>query len=75
MVNLGDKVEDKITGFKGVAIARVQYLNGCISVQVKPAILKDGSTLEAEWFDEQQLIDTSKATVGGPQARPPEMHP
>lgn len=76
MVKLGDIVRDSITGFEGVAIARAEYLNGCISVQVKPTRLKeDGSMATAEWIDEQRLTLTSKAKAGGPQSHPPEMHP
>ena len=51
MINLGDKVKDSITGFKGIAIARIEYLNGCISYEVRP--VKGGLFLEAEWIDEQ----------------------
>ena len=75
MIKLGDKVKDYITGFEGIAIAKVFYLNGCISYQVKSQKLYNGKPLEAEWFDEQNLTTQSKATPGGPQARPPEMHP
>ena len=76
MLKLGDKVKDSITGFKGVVIARAEYLNGCITLKVQPPKLKeDGSPIEADWFDEQRLIDASKAKAGGPQSYPPEMHP
>ena len=72
---LGDKVKDSITGFEGIAIGKCEYLNGCISIQVKSQELKDGKTIEAEWFDEQRLTATSKAKAGGPHDRPPEWHP
>jgi len=75
MIRLGNKVKDNITGFAGIAVARAEYLNGCISVQVQSIKLKDGLPIEAEWFDEQRLTDTSGATAGGPQDRPPEIHP
>lgn len=75
MIELGQKVKDSITGFEGIAIAKAIYLNGCISWQVKSQKLKDGKTIEAEWFDEQRLTCESKATAGGPQDHPPEMHP
>ena len=75
MIKLGDKVKDNITGFEGIAIARAEYLNGCISLHIQSANLKDGSPLKAEWFDEQRLTTSSKATAGGPQSYPPEMHP
>jgi len=75
MVKLGDKVRDSITGFEGIVVARAEYLNGCISLQVQSAKLKDDSPIHPEWFDEQRLTNTSKATVGGPQSYPPELHP
>ena len=75
MVKLGDKVRDSITGFGGIVIARAEYLNGCISLQVEATKLKDGEPIEAHWFDEQRLTNASKAKAGGPQSHPPEMHP
>ena len=74
-IELGQKVKDEITGFEGVVVATAQYLNGCISCQVQPQSLKDGSTTKAEWFDEQRLTSGSKAKAGGPRSYPPEMHP
>jgi len=53
--NLGDKVKDTVTPFKGVVIARTEYLNGCIRYQVQPTDLKDGAPQEATSFDEEQL--------------------
>ena len=74
-IKLGQKVKDSITGFEGIAIAKAIYLNGCVSYQVKSQTLKDGKTIEAEWFDEQRLTIRSKAKAGGPQDHPPELHP
>lgn len=75
MIELGQKVKDSITGFEGIAVAKAIYLNGCISYQVKSKKLRNGRTIEAEWFDEQRLTCGSKAKAGGPQDRPPELHP
>ena len=75
MIKLGDKVKDSITGFGGMAVARCEYLNGCVSIEVQPMGLKDGEPIKKHWIDEQNLTDVSKAKVGGPQSRPPEMHP
>lgn len=67
MINLGDEVKDKITGFRGIVIAICKYLNGCISVLVQPKKLtKDGTVPEPYWVDEQRLTNDSKATAGGP---------
>ena len=74
MIELGQKVKDNITGFTGIAIAKCEYLNGCISIEVKPTKLdKDGKMLGAQWIDEQRLTVKSKATTGGPQDTPPDM--
>ena len=72
MIKLGDKVKDKITGFEGITVAKVIYLNGCISYEVQPQKLKDGKMLDTVWFDEQQLTNKSKAVVGGPGSKPPK---
>lgn len=72
MTILGEVVEDELTGFKGVAVARIEYLNGCISVEIQPKALgKDGTPIESKWFDEQRICMTSTATAGGPGSRPP----
>lgn len=71
---LGEKVKDNITGFEGIAIGRAEYLNGCVSIEVQSTKLKDGMPI-SEWFDEQRLSIESKATTGGPQSRPPALHP
>ena len=57
MIKLGERVKDTVTDFKGMAIARCEYLNGCIRIQVQPKELnKDGKIIESEWIDEGQLI-------------------
>lgn len=55
-IQLGDLVEDKITGFKGIAICRTEWMYGCIRITVQPTKLsKDGKVVEAGTFDEPQL--------------------
>lgn len=75
MIKLGSLVKDSLTGLSGIAIARCEYLNGCVSVEVQPKGIKDGKPLPATWVDEQLLDIESKAKVGGPQSRPPKLHP
>lgn len=53
-IKLGDKVKDSITGFEGIVIARIEYLNGCIQFGVK-ARVKDATLKEAEYIDKDQL--------------------
>jgi len=68
MIKLGDKVEDVITGFKGIVIARSEWLNGCTRCAVQPPVDKDGKHIEDVWIDEQQLVVIKKegAENGGP---------
>lgn len=55
MIHLGQEVKDKVTGFTGIAIAKVAYLNGCIQYCVKPKVAKDGKLLAGEYIDDNQL--------------------
>ncbi len=56
MIELGQRVKDKITGFEGIATARVEYLTGCIQYCLKPEKLDEkGKMIEGEYIDEGQL--------------------
>lgn len=74
MTGLGTRVKDGVTGFEGVAMARTEYLYGCVRVCVQPTELRDGKPIEPVWFDEQRLDVTSPAKSGGPQPNPPPKH-
>lgn len=52
---LGKRVKDKISGFKGIAIEKIEYLNGCIQYKIQPRVKENGKFIEGQWFDEQQL--------------------
>lgn len=65
-IELGARVKDRITGFSGVAVSVTHWLYGCTRYGVQSETLdKDGKPIEAEWFDEQSLDETS-TEVGGP---------
>jgi hypothetical protein len=64
-VKLGEKYIDNISGFEGVAVARFEYLYGCVRVQIE-AIL-NGEPKDFV-FDEQRLTRAPSAKSGG--ARP-----
>ena len=53
--NLGDKVEDVVTGFKGILIARTQWLNNCNTYTLQPRKLVDGTPQKSQVFDEPQI--------------------
>ena len=63
MITLGDKVKDPITGFKGVAVSRTEYLYGCIRIGVQGPVDKNGNVTDWAHFDEPQLenIEPKKA--------------
>ncbi len=70
---LGQKVKERITGFKGVIVARSQYMTGCNRYGIQSQKLKsDGKPLEWEYFDEDLLeIDGKNINIkiqqrGGP---------
>ena len=61
-VNLGDEVEDTITGFRGIAIGCHTFLNGITSITVQPLIEHYGILPDSEVFAETALktIKTKK---------------
>ena len=71
---LGKKVKCKVTGCTGIAISKIEYMNGCIQYHVQPKELKDWIPVDAKWFDDQQLeivdaervVKAKKGTPGGP---------
>lgn len=74
MIQLGDKVRDTITGFKGTAVARTMWLHGCARIVIQPeGVDKDGKVFENQSFDEPQLIVLkstkikTKHDTGGPR--------
>lgn len=81
MIDLGQKAEDKITGFYGVITARAQYLTGCDQYCLQPPIRKDqNEILKSEWFDEGRIhilakgftaADMAGPAPGGPQRDTP----
>lgn len=64
---LGDKVEDKVTGFEGTVVAKINYLNGCTQCQVQPKVNEKGEIPKTSWIDEPQL----KIVVKDPEGKVP----
>lgn len=72
MIKLGDKVKCIVTGFAGIATARIEYLNGCVQFCVKPQMKNKGSMPDGVYIDIQQLklvkqkqVAFSSTQVGG----------
>ena len=55
VIKLGQTVEDRITGFKGIVTGRVEYITGCNQVLLVPRVNSEGARIEAEWFDEERV--------------------
>ena len=55
--NLGDLLQDKVSQFKGIVMARTEYSTGCIHYGLAAQKTKeDGSSLDWEWFDQSRLV-------------------
>lgn len=60
----GDRLEDKVSGFKGVVMVVAYYATGCIHYGLCPKINKDGDISDWQWLDESRLkLDESKVVV------------
>ena len=76
---LGKKVKCKITGFEGIATAKVEYINGCFQYCVKPKMTDSGQMPIGEYIDVEQLEVVSEGvkikatpTGGGRKDSPPK---
>ena len=75
MITLGNKVRDKVTGMEGIAVSRVEYLNGCIQYAVQPPYKKGSAEMPSWNIDEEQLenagkkIKVEKSPTGGPMRK------
>jgi len=72
-IKLGSECIDLVTGFKGIAVARTVWLNGCARVTLQPKMGKDNKVPETVTFDEPQLkllkaaaVPQGPRTTGGP---------
>ncbi len=63
MLKFGNEVKDKITGFKGIIIGKVEYITGCDQYLIQPKCKKDGIKPEAVWFDVDRLQVVSKKAI------------
>ena len=76
--HLGDVLQDKITGFTGVAMGRTEYMTGCTHYGLLSRDLtKDGKITDYEWIDESRLSKVKKKAIrqDGPRRSGPEQNP
>ena len=75
MIELGSEVSDRLTGASGTAVARTEFLNGCVRYAVQPHKVdeKTGGAVDYFWVDEPQLTviqgeaPPEAAPTGGPR--------
>lgn len=64
-MDLGDKVEDTISGFRGVITALTRYQNGNTRACVEAMELDAGKPIQEQWLDVYRLrliqVDSPKA--------------
>lgn len=53
---LGEILKDKISGFQGVAMARIEYFTDCVHYGLCAQTLIAGKPVEWEYFDETRLV-------------------
>lgn len=63
-IKLGDAVSDVVTGLSGIVVAQTTYIDGRHESCVQPTVLKDGGTVEREWFPDARLhVEQAGAVV------------
>jgi hypothetical protein len=73
---IGEMLEDKISGYKGNVMARTEWYNGCVRYRLEPDHLNpDGELIESETFDEEQLIRVKEKKIKVPKKPTGGMRP
>ena len=62
-IELGDRVEDRITKMKGIVVATTKWLYGCDRVSIQPEKSKDGKPAETFGVDRLQCCLIKKHAV------------
>lgn len=76
-IQLGNIARDKVTGFIGTVISRIEYLTGCMQFGLVGKIGPDGKIPHAEYFDHARLeyvsdgVAVKSTDTGGPQRDEP----
>lgn len=79
-MKLGDQVRDKVTGVKGVAVGKSEWLTGCNTYAIQPPVKEDGTVPDPYWVDEARIevieepakpvLRAAGGLTGGPQPTP-----
>ena len=52
---LGSTAKDKLSGYQGTVVARMEWYHGCIRYVVQSPELHEGKPVESQSFDEEQV--------------------
>jgi len=74
-IKLGNEFEDSVTGFKGIAVSRTEYLTGCDRIEIQPRVDEKGEITDSVSFDvgtlkkigEGIILTFEKEPPGGPR--------
>lgn len=69
-IQLGQEVKDKVTGFKGIAVAKTTFLQGCRRIVIQPKVNKEGVMSESQSFDEPDLEVIGHGILPKPEPEP-----
>ncbi len=66
-IELGSRVRDVVTGFKGIATSRAIHMNGCDRYWIQPPVGKDGKNADGLWVDVTTLEVTEESAIKLPE--------
>ena len=75
MVERGDKVKDRVSGFVGIAVCETKYLQGCTRFGVQAIVKNNEPPKNWEYFDVTQLKVILKRVVKIEQMKNPDDDP
>jgi len=62
-IELGDKVRCTLTGFTGTAVAKTEFINGCVQWSVLPRLRKKSKSLTENVMPEEVGIDEQSLEI------------
>ena len=63
---LGQQMEDRVTGFKGMVDSVSFDVYGCVQATLRPRVDKDGNVPDGNWFDVKRLKKVGKRLMDVP---------
>ena len=61
--NIGDRLQDKVSGYTGIVSGITKYATGCIHYGLAAEHVKENKIPDWQWFDEGQLKLVKESVV------------